>query len=105
MALVDHLISLSEDECTNVSEKARNVLCTISENYMENYDMRPLIDSLEDKFYNLLTELPTIIRRSGKIFFLIIKNIYVTYMYVRVYKYENQNFTSIYYIFQMIMNN
>lgn len=64
MTLIDYLISLSEDESPEVSERAHNVLHTISENYMQNYDMKSLIDSLEDKFYNLLTRLPTIIRRS-----------------------------------------
>ncbi|XP_025988611.2 TELO2-interacting protein 1 homolog isoform X2 [Solenopsis invicta] len=64
MALLDYLISLSEDESLEVSEKAHNVLHAISENYMQNYDMKSLIDSLEDKFYSLLTRLPTIIRRS-----------------------------------------
>ncbi|XP_019889129.1 TELO2-interacting protein 1 homolog isoform X2 [Ooceraea biroi] len=64
MALMDYLICLSEDECTEVAERAHNVLRTISENYMENYNMRSLIDSLEDKFYDLLTKFPTIVRRS-----------------------------------------
>ncbi|XP_012531275.2 TELO2-interacting protein 1 homolog isoform X1 [Monomorium pharaonis] len=64
MTLIDYLISLSEDESSEVSEKAHNVLHAISENYMQNYDMKSLIDSLEDKFYSLLTRLPTIIRRS-----------------------------------------
>ncbi|KYQ51800.1 TEL2-interacting protein 1 like protein [Trachymyrmex zeteki] len=65
MTLIDYLISLSEDESIEVSEKAHNVLHTISENYMQNHDMKSLIDSLEDKFYSLLTRLPTIIRRSN----------------------------------------
>lgn len=69
MALIDYLISLSEDESPEVSEKAHNILHAISENYMQSHDTKSLIDSLEDKFYNLLTRLPTIIRRSGKIFF------------------------------------
>lgn len=71
MTLIDYLISLSEDESIEVSEKAHNVLHTISENYMQNHDMKSLIDSLEDKFYSLLTRLPTIIRRSSKIFLLL----------------------------------
>ncbi|KYN02179.1 PREDICTED: TELO2-interacting protein 1 homolog [Cyphomyrmex costatus] len=65
MTLIDYLISLSEDESIEVSEKAHTVLHTISENYMQNHDMKSLIDSLEDKFYSLLTRLPTIIRRSN----------------------------------------
>ncbi|XP_071560597.1 TELO2-interacting protein 1 homolog isoform X1 [Temnothorax nylanderi] len=64
MTLIDYLISLSEDESPEVSEKAHNILHTISENYMQNHDMKSLVDSLEDKFYSLLTRLPTIIRRS-----------------------------------------
>ncbi|KAL6264336.1 hypothetical protein P5V15_004443 [Pogonomyrmex californicus] len=62
MALIDYLISLSEDESLEVSEKAHSVLCALSENYMQNHDMKPLIDLLEDKFYSLLTRLPTRIR-------------------------------------------
>jgi len=73
MALIDYLISLSEDESPEVSERAHNVLQTISDNYMQNHDMKSLIDSLEDKFYSFLTRLPTIIRRSGKIFLLVTK--------------------------------
>ncbi|XP_070516435.1 TELO2-interacting protein 1 homolog isoform X2 [Cardiocondyla obscurior] len=64
MTLIDYLISLSEDESPEVSEKAHDVLRAISESYMLSYDTKSLIDSLEDKFYNLLTRLPTIIRRS-----------------------------------------
>lgn len=74
MTLIDYLISLSEDESPEVSEKAHNILHALNENYMQNYDTKSLIDSLEDKFYNLLTRLPTIIRRSGKIFLLFITN-------------------------------
>lgn len=64
--LIDHLISLSEDESAEVRETASNVLRVINENLMQNYDMRSLIDSLEDKFYDFLTRFPTLIRRSGK---------------------------------------
>ncbi|XP_011264133.1 TELO2-interacting protein 1 homolog isoform X3 [Camponotus floridanus] len=64
MILTDYLISLSEDESIEVSNKAHNVLRSLSENYMQNHNIRPLIDSLEDKFYGLLTRLPTLIRRS-----------------------------------------
>lgn len=71
MILVDHLISLSEDESTEVSEKAHDVLNTINENYMSNHNMRSLVDLLEERFYSLLTRLPTIIRWSGMFLFLI----------------------------------
>lgn len=69
MILMDYLISLSEDDSTEVRDKAHNVLHSLSENYMQNHNIRPLFNSLEDKFYGLLTRLPTLIRRSGKIFF------------------------------------
>nr|XP_012231715.1 PREDICTED: TELO2-interacting protein 1 homolog [Linepithema humile] len=64
MTLIDYLLSLSEDESVEVREKAHNVLHIVSENYMRNHNMKPLVDLLEDKFYNLLTRLPTIVRRS-----------------------------------------
>lgn len=69
MALIDNLISLSEDESVEVSIKARNILHTVSEKYMWNHNMRSLIDSLENRFYNVLTRLPTIVRWSGETFF------------------------------------
>lgn len=69
MTLIDYLLSLSEDESAEVREKARNMLHVVSESYMQNHSMKPLVDLLEDKFYNLLTRLPTIVRRSGEIFF------------------------------------
>ncbi|XP_020295191.1 TELO2-interacting protein 1 homolog isoform X2 [Pseudomyrmex gracilis] len=62
--LIDHLISLSEDESAEVRETASNVLRIVNENLLQNYDMRSLIDSLEDKFYDFLTRFPTLIRRS-----------------------------------------
>lgn len=68
--LMDYLISLSEDESIEVSDKALNVLHSLNENYMQNHNIRSLFNSLEDKFYSLLTRLPTLIRRSGKIFFI-----------------------------------
>lgn len=64
--LIDHLISLSEDESAEVRETASNVLRIVNENLLQNYDMRSLIDSLEDKFYDFLTRFPTLIRRSGE---------------------------------------
>lgn len=84
MALTDYLISLSEDESIEVNERAHNVLRSLSENYMQNLNMKPLIDSLEDKFYDLLTRLPTLVRRSGKISFTLyvsIKNFFISITY------------------------
>lgn len=82
MTLIDYLISLSEDESPEVNEKAHNVLHTINENYMQNHNMKSLIDSLENKFYSLLTRLPTIIRRSGKILSIIYKSFFIYYYYL-----------------------
>ncbi|EFN82683.1 Uncharacterized protein KIAA0406, partial [Harpegnathos saltator] len=65
MALIDHLISLSEDEHIDVSTKANDTLNTIkNENFMKNHNVR-LINLLEEKFYSLLTRLPTIVRWSS----------------------------------------
>lgn len=59
--LIDHIISLSEDESAEVSKKARNVLCTVDKDYME---------LLKDKFLNLLKRLSgDVLKCSGKIFF------------------------------------
>lgn len=73
MALIDHLISLSEDEIMEVSLKAHGMLNIVSENFMRYHNMK-LTNLLEEKFYGLLTRLPTIVRWSSKIFsFLIMK--------------------------------
>ncbi|XP_014469143.1 PREDICTED: TELO2-interacting protein 1 homolog [Dinoponera quadriceps] len=64
MALIDHLISLSEDEIVDVGAKAQSVLTIISENFMRRHNMN-LTNLLEEKFYSLLTRLPTIVRWSN----------------------------------------
>ncbi|CAK9829945.1 TELO2-interacting protein 1 homolog [Anthophora retusa] len=64
MLLIEYLISLSEDEFAEVREKAEKALNTINMNYMQNKNMMPLVELLEENFYNLLTRLPRIIRRS-----------------------------------------
>lgn len=66
IVLIDNLISLSEDEFTEVNTKARDALRAISGSYIWDRDTRPLIDSLEERFYDLLTRLPTVVRWSGK---------------------------------------
>lgn len=71
IALIDHLISLSEDETMDVSIKAYSVLTIVSENFMRNHNVK-LTNLLEEKFYGVLTRLPTIVRWSSKIFFLLI---------------------------------
>lgn len=70
MLLIDYLISLSEDEFAVVSKKAEKTLSIINTNFMQNKNMKSLIELLEDNFYNLLTKLPRIIRKSGIIFFI-----------------------------------
>lgn len=70
MLLIDYLISLSEDEFAVVSKKAKKALSIINTNFMQNKNMKSLIELLEENFYNLLTKLPRIIRKSGIIFFI-----------------------------------
>lgn len=72
MLLIEYLISLSEDEYAEVRDEAANALASINVNYMENKNMRPLVELLEENFYNLLTKLPRIIRRSGTILYIYI---------------------------------
>lgn len=63
MILIEHLISLSEDELAEVREKAKQSLDAVNANFSTD-KMRPLVELLEENFYNLLTKLPTIVRRS-----------------------------------------
>ncbi|XP_012144590.2 telo2 interacting protein 1 [Megachile rotundata] len=63
MLLLEYLISLSEDEFAEVREEAEKVLNAINISYMQNKSMRPLVELLEENFYNVLTKLPRIIRR------------------------------------------
>ncbi|XP_076766159.1 telo2 interacting protein 1 [Xylocopa sonorina] len=64
MLLIEYLISLSEDEFAEVRDEAEKALNMVNTNYMQNKNMRPLVELLEENFYNLLTTLPRIIRRS-----------------------------------------
>ncbi|XP_076655997.1 telo2 interacting protein 1 isoform X2 [Halictus rubicundus] len=63
MLLIEYLISLTEDEFPEIQEEAEKALNTISINHMQNRNMRPLVELLEEHFYNLLAKLPRIIRR------------------------------------------
>lgn len=85
MLLLEYLISLSEDEFAEVREEAEKVLNTISINYTQNKNMRPLVEMLEENFYNVLTKLPRIIRKFGKTFVLLIHNInlHSTFLFCR----------------------
>ncbi|XP_017890881.1 TELO2-interacting protein 1 homolog isoform X2 [Ceratina calcarata] len=64
MLLTDYLISLSEDESVEVRENAKRSLEAVNVNF-DKIDDRPLAELLEENFYDLLTKLPTIIRRSN----------------------------------------
>ncbi|XP_035724341.1 TELO2-interacting protein 1 homolog [Vespa mandarinia] len=64
MELIEYLISLSEDDNEEVKKEAKKALDKINESYMQNIDMRPLIELLEESFYKLLTQLPRIVRSS-----------------------------------------
>lgn len=63
--LIEYLISLSEDDIDAVKDEAKKMLNIISNDYSKIPSMRPLIQLVEESFYNLLTKLPRIIRRSG----------------------------------------
>ncbi|XP_076226643.1 telo2 interacting protein 1 isoform X2 [Nomia melanderi] len=63
MLLIEYLISLSEDESAEIQEEVEKTLNAVSANYMQNRNMRPLVELLEENFYNLLTKLPRIIRK------------------------------------------
>lgn len=76
MLLIEYLISLTEDESTEIQEEVEKTLNTVSTNYMQNRNMRPLVELLEENFYNLLTKLPRIIRKFG-----------TTFIFIRVYLY------------------
>lgn len=68
MLLIEYLISLSEDEFAEVREEAEKALNMINISFIQNKNMRSLMELIEENFYNLLTKLPRIIRRSGTIF-------------------------------------
>lgn len=65
--LIEYLMCLSEDEFPEVRDKAEEVLNTIIINFTQDKNMRPVVELLEENFYDLLTKLPRIIRRSGTI--------------------------------------
>lgn len=61
---VEIIISLSQDDNHDVRELAQIVLNEINEKVVSNYQMRSVMEILEENFYKLLTKLPRIIRRS-----------------------------------------
>lgn len=62
---IEIIITLSEDDSDDVKNSSRNLLKKITKLLMNNYDMRTIIEKLEENFYKLLTKLPRLIRRSN----------------------------------------
>ncbi|KAK1135126.1 hypothetical protein K0M31_007897 [Melipona bicolor] len=62
--LIEYLMCLTEDEFPAVRDKADEVLNTIFTNFTQIDNIRSVMELLEENFYNLLTKLPRIIRRS-----------------------------------------
>ncbi|KOX73245.1 TELO2-interacting protein 1 like protein [Melipona quadrifasciata] len=62
--LIEYLMFLTEDEFPAVRDKADEVLNTIFTNFTQSNNIRSVMELLEENFYNLLTKLPRIIRRS-----------------------------------------
>lgn len=65
--LIEYLMCLTEDEFPAVHDRADEVLNTIITNFIQNNNMRSLVELLEENFYDLLTKLPRIIRKFGMI--------------------------------------
>ena len=63
--LIEYLMCLTEDEFPAVCDRADEVLNTIIINFVQDNNMKSLVELLEENFYDLLTKLPRIIRRSG----------------------------------------
>ncbi|KAK9303011.1 hypothetical protein QLX08_005183 [Tetragonisca angustula] len=62
--LIEYLMCLTEDEFPAVCDRADEVLNTIIINFVQDNNMKSLVELLEENFYDLLTKLPRIIRRS-----------------------------------------
>ncbi|XP_074104197.1 telo2 interacting protein 1 [Cotesia typhae] len=61
--LTEILITLSEDDVPEVRDLANSLLSQVN-NIVTQYKMRSIVETLEERFYKLLTKLPRIIRRS-----------------------------------------
>jgi hypothetical protein len=75
--LLNILITLSEDENSHVNEKARNALQNIQSKVFQDKSMKSIIEMLEENLYDLLTEMPRVIRTSGilRVFLLLLNQI------------------------------
>lgn len=65
--LIEYLMCLTEDEFPAVRDKANEALNTIITNFIQGNNMKFLVELLEENFYDMLTKLPRIIRKSGTI--------------------------------------
>ncbi|KAJ8672797.1 hypothetical protein QAD02_004057 [Eretmocerus hayati] len=63
---IEILITLSEDENSQVSAEAIKTLNQLQELYHQNPKMKSIIEILEEQLYNLLIKLPRVIRSSGE---------------------------------------
>ncbi|XP_058792032.1 TELO2-interacting protein 1 homolog [Phymastichus coffea] len=64
--LLEILITLSEDENSEVANTANKSLTEIQNKCLQHSSMKSVIEILEENLYNLLTKLPRIIRTSGE---------------------------------------
>ena len=59
------MITLSEDECNEVAEKAQKILNKVQDKCLNNKDLKTVIEMMEENLYDLLTKMPRAIRTSG----------------------------------------
>ncbi|XP_011504776.1 PREDICTED: TELO2-interacting protein 1 homolog [Ceratosolen solmsi marchali] len=65
--LLNILITMSEDENEQVAKKARNALQNIQDKFHQDKSMKSIVEMLEENLYDLLTEMPRIIRTSTEL--------------------------------------
>lgn len=63
--LLEILITLSEDENSQVAEQTRKTLQEIQVKCLQDGSMKSAVEMLEENLYDLLTKMPRIIRTSG----------------------------------------
>lgn len=65
--LTEILITLSEDDIDDVNTAAITALNELRTKYADgNNAIRPIVEEMEESFYNLLTRLPRIMRTGGE---------------------------------------
>lgn len=65
--LIEILITLSEDENSQVAEGAHENLQRIQEKCLQDPTMKSAVENLEENLYDLLTKMPRIIRTAGEL--------------------------------------